>query len=493
MSPIQPNQSGSLPFARSTQSASQLQQSKGLTNSLSNSSLRRSTSSSKRGVKGQKVDTERDLIYTGTFIDGKLHDKGEVRTLSSNALLEQGTFRDGCLVNGSIYNPHTNAIISRGMYKDGKLHGHGILYYANGQKYCEGVFSNEKPHGKVVFYWESGKMMFNGTIIDDQPCDLCKYYNENGVLTKEVEYENGKERSIATYAMGRCTCKAFMQNGKREGPGQEWDLAGHLVFKGQYHDNLQYSGVYYSYSMRGMEVIGYVLTLKEGVPDPTVQIFATPNLEAMAIDESWRCVYVGGWSCVNNNLNMIQKAGNGALYLPDGRILDGQWQSDRIPPETFATVYAPEVPERFPQRKKAWYVGNVWLDDSMSVLQPTLYYHGRGRFYFPDKSYFEGQWNRGVLESYSCIFWENGKVKYQGQIKQYDLNDPSCIHEYLPVGLVRYYPLSQNLIVEGQFDDHYNCINNPITLYRLDGSQICQQNADYSMEPDNYNVRYVNF
>ena len=68
-----------------------------------------------------------------------------------------------------------------------------------------------------------------------------------------------------------------------------------------------------------------------------------------------------------------------------------------------------------------------------------------------------------------------------------------CIHEYLPVGLVRYYPLSQNLIVEGQFDDHYNCINNPITLYRLDGSQICQQNADYSMEPDNYNVRYVNF
>ena len=81
----------------------------------------------------------------------------------------------------------------------------------------------------------------------------------------------------------------------------------------------------------------------------------------------------------------------------------------------------------------------------------------------------------------------------KAQIKQYDLNDPNCIHEYLPTGLVLYYPLNQNYVVEGQFDDHYNCINNPITLYTLDGALIRQQNADYSMEPDNYNVRYVNF
>ena len=107
--------------------------------------------------------------------------------------------------------------------------------------------------------------------------------------------------------------------------------------------------------------------------------------------------------------------------------------------------------------------------------------------------YIPAAWNGGVLESYSCISWENGKVKYRGQIKQYDLNDPNCIHEYLPTGLVLYYPLNQNYIVEGQFDDHYNCINNPITLYTLDGALIRQQNADYSMEPDNYNVRYVNF
>ena len=490
MNSMQPNQSENLPL---TQSSSQLQKSSQLTNSLSNSSLRRSAASSKKGVKGQKVDTERNLIYTGTFVDGKLHDKGEVRTLSSNSLLEEGTFRNGSLISGSIYNPDTSAIISKGTYKDGKLHGYGTLYYANGQKYCEGVFLNEKPHGKVVFYWESGKMMFNGKIINDQPCDLCKYYDENGILTKEVVYENGKERSIATYAMGRCTCKAPMQNGKREGHGQEWDLAGHLVFDGEYHDNLQYSGVYYSYSMRGVELLARILTLKDGNPDPTVKIFATPNLEAMAIDDSWRCVYIGGWTCANNNINLLQRAGRGALYLPDGRILEGQWYGDRIPPESFVTVYAPAVPERFPQRKEAWFCGNVWLDDSMSLLQPTLRYHGRGKFFFQDKSYFEGQWNGGLLESYSCIFWENGKVKYRGQIKQYDLNDPNCIHEYLPTGLVLYYPLNQNYIVEGQFDDHYNCINNPITLYTLDGALIRQQNADYSMEPDNYNVRYVNF
>ena len=448
--------------------------------------------STSHNVIGRKVVANSDLVYTGMFKDGVLNDKGEVRSLSSKSLIEKGQFRNGCLVNGAIFNPQTNTIISNGTYKNGKLHGYDTLYYTNGNVYCEGVFLNEELHGIAVFYWESGKIKFNGKIINNQPCGLCKFYDPNGVLTTEVEYDNGVELAITTYSRNHCMCKACMQNGKREGPGQEWDFAGHLIFAGNFHENRWYSGTLYRYSIPNAELIGYKLTLKDGIPSPTVEIFATPNLEATAIDDSWRLVYSGGWQSGTADLSIIERAGNGRLYLPDGRILEGQWSNDCISPESIVTVEAPKASERFPLRKGGWYVGNVLLDDRASLLQPILLYHGKGRFYFTDKSFFDGIWDNGVLKSYWDIFWPNGKVKYHGGIKQYALNDPKMIHEYLPTGLVRYYPLNQNLIIEGQFEENYNCINNPITVYMPDGRQI-QRNADYSMESDNYNVHYVNF
>ena len=124
-------------------------------------------------------------------------------------------------------------------------------------------------------------------------------------------------------------------NGRITPGGYLWVKGRHLLMNGDSPE-------------RGVELLARILTLKDGNPDPTVKIFATPNLEAMAIDDSWRCVYIGGWTCVNNNINLLQRAGRGALYLPDGRILEGQWYGDRIPPESFVTVYAPAVPERFP-------------------------------------------------------------------------------------------------------------------------------------------------
>ena len=487
--PMSRTQTENLPSGKFTQSQNE---SKSFL-SLMNSSLRKSASFGNVRGEGRQIDRENDLVYLGKFVNGLLDGEGEIRTLSSNALVQKGTFKEGSLVYGSIFNPQTNTVISTGVYKNRKLHGNGILFYPSGKKYCQGVFSNEILNGYAVFYWETEEKMFEGKIVAGQPDGLCKYFDQNGNLTSEVEFRNGKEISVTSYYMNHCTCKAFMENGKREGRGQQWDLAGRLVFEGEFHNDVFYSGTYYCYAMRTNELVSTVMTFNAGIPDRTVKIFATADVTAMSIDESWRQVYLGEWKSVGDNLTTIQRSGNGFLYLPDGRVLSGQWANDQIVQNSWVTVYGPEASNCFPKRKQCRYSGHVWLDESMSLLQPIFQYHGEGIFYFTDNSFFWGQWNAGRLEKYTNIYWENKKVKYEGQIKSYDLIDPNMIHEYLPTGIVRYHPLNQNVIIEGQFDDNYNCINNPITVFILDRQEVFSQNADYSMELDNYNVRYGNF
>ena len=182
------------------------------------------------------------------------------------------------------------------------------------------------------------------------------------------------------------------------------------------------------------------------------------------------------------------KHGQGVLYLSDGRSVQTEWNRD-LPDLEKSTVFTTEKPGTKLRRSR--YVGGILLEIFESLLHPDLCYHGQGIFYYEDDSFFMGIWDKGRLQDYQpFIYWSDRTVKYETRITQMS-TDGRFAHEFMPSKQTRYHPKNWNGYVEGMFSQEYNCIQNPVYYYDNLGHMICgPANAQYSMNPDGYNVEY---
>ena len=192
--------------------------------------------------------------FEGNFEKGRANGEGVIYGPIIHTTIE-GLFKDGLLINGSLFNKYFNytgefknntfngygeykyitfykekikddnfyfyeGIDYKGYWKDGKKDGKGIMVYEydknkNMKKYYIGEWENDKKNGKGKLYFEksyyydgewknnarsglgqiykNGALIFNGTWSDDKKNGKGIAYNENGTKFYEGEWLNNKK------------------------------------------------------------------------------------------------------------------------------------------------------------------------------------------------------------------------------------------------------------------------------------------------------------
>lgn len=459
-------------------------------------------------------DYERGFIFEGSMADNFLTGKGCIRLITNGMIVQEGIFEQNILVNGREYDSMTGVITREGQLDQTTNTFVGKIYDEHGLLKMETTIINNFPHGPTTLYYptnppikqKEGRMnrgLFEGEVLG---------YRKDGSLYYKTTYVKGIEHGARQeYIDGICLFQGVMEGGQKKGPAMEYDIYGRVQFKGDYYNGKPWNGVETRYMTVGMEHNCYYRTWKEGQASSTLVIYGKESAEVCSLDKSWRCVYHGGWvdDCLDldddlNNLNgnlngndddwkseqslLPLRHGDGIFYLEDGQQISLKWEYD-LPITTQCIVRRLKVEGT--KWKQSMYKGEIVFDAIRSLLHPEFYLHGNGYFYFQDNSFFVGQWQDGKLvNAQNVIYWSDNTVKYQTKIAQMPATGQYA-HEYLPSGPTRFFPKTWRGIVEGTFAADFNCLNNPIILYSLDNKMIAgPHNAQYSMNPDGYNVDY---
>lgn len=454
--------------------------------------------------KGEGVyyDYEHNLQMEGEFVENRLNGYGCIRFISDQHLLFQGIFQDSILSRGCEFSPRTHLLIREGTYTLNHSRFVGKLYRENGSLWIESIFDNNIPNGATKQYYENGVMEMEGGMRAGVPHGFCIFYYSDGTKRVEAEYDNGKEDGEKTeFDHGLIKWNGIVKNGVREGSGQEYDSNGRIQFKGEYHENKVFEGTETKYMSVEKEQWCFCRTIHNGSYSSQLLIYAIEDESPRELDQSWRCVYQGGWiqdsssdpACdqaewLLDGLDIPLRHGQGVFFLPDGRSVQTEWNRD-LPDLEKCTVFTTE--RQGTKLRRSRYTGEILLELFESLLHPLMCYHGKGTFYFEDNSFFLGIWEKGCLQGCQpFIYWNDNTVKYETQIIQVS-RDGRFAHEFMPSKQTRYHPKNWNGYIEGIFSQEYNCIQNPIYYYDCSGRLICgPANAQYSMNADGYNVDY---
>ena len=412
----------------------------------------------------------RNLLYDGAFKNG-LFVHGVTRDLTTNRRIDEGDFEpfDASnpslgyqLVKGKTYDEN-GMILMEGSFRNGRLNGYGKIYQ-NGVLASECVFKNGLCHGLLKQFYPHGGEMRRVGMVNNKMVGVCEEFSEEGKRVASITYDDGVEKRRTTY-----------------------DAEGRVNFDGTVN-GAEYTGQQFVYRRLPQELVCFMVALTANKPEPVMSVFSTFDLASAALDSRWVKVYEGGY--VEQN-GLFLRQGQGKAFLPDGRVIECEWTNNGIAPNTKAVVVAPAPDAAHPKRKPGRYYGFVVFDSSQSEQNPSFFYHGEGVFIYTDDSYFQGVWDQNRLVSYQPICWKSGALKYQGAIVQFSIDDANVPHEFLPSGIVQYFPLDRPLSIQGTFWPDYNCIGNPIRLIAPNGQVLCEAtNANYSMCADNYNVNY---
>ncbi len=190
------------------------------------------------------VNGKYDGEYTTYFYDGKIEKKGTYRN-------EVGKFEEF----------YSNGSMSASMLLDesGKQNGVNVLYDLDGKKYEEMVFSKgelksityfdkagtakivAEKKGKKIDYirnYPDGKRSIEGQIIDDQRVGEWKYFDKYGNLTTLEKYKDGKLTDTLKefFSNGQLQSFSVVNDGRRDGLFQVFNIFGDLVSEGYYSD-----------------------------------------------------------------------------------------------------------------------------------------------------------------------------------------------------------------------------------------------------------------
>ena len=59
--------------------------------------------------------------------------------------------------------------------------------------------------------------------------------------------------------------------------------------------------------------------------------------------------------------------------------------------------------------------------------------NGRGKFYYQDGGYYEGQWKNNKMDGYGKLYYEGGKIAYEGEWSQDEFNGLGKVYNDNPV------------------------------------------------------------
>ena len=451
---------------------------------------------------GTFYDYDRDLLFEGSLVDNFLTGLGKISILSRKAVYQEGMFEHNKLVKGKEYNPETGLLLRDGETDYQNNSFKGKIYDEQGHLQMETTVVNNSPEGLTIFYYPTNPpvkqregMMKNGQFEGE-----VMEYLEDGSLSYKTTYVNGVEHGLREEYLGDiCLFRCTMDHGHKKGEATEYDINGRIQFKGVYAKDAPWEGTETLYVSMETEQVCFHRTWKEGKLSPSLMIYGKESAEPCSIDNSWRCVYNGGWieDDMNglgneNDLEMDSfiplRHGDGIVYLEDGQQLYLKWDHD-IPDTSMCTVRRTKAEGT--KWKDSIYKGPVEFDSIMSFLHPEFCLHGNGYFYYQDNSFFVGQWNKGTLvATQNVIYWSDKTVKYQTTIKQFPA-DGQYPHEFLPSGPTRFFPKTWRGIVEGTFAPTFNCLDSQIKLYSMTNELLVgPMTAQYSMNADGYNVDY---
>ena len=464
----------------------------------------------KEGVyhgKGTLIGTETN--YTGVFVKGKKHGHGVVHN-ADGILIEEGEYEADCLVSGIIKDEIGNKI-AEGEFEKGDLVSGTYFYPGKSIPCCVGTFKNRVPHGMVECYSPEGKLNYKATFVDGVNEGPIEWFYEDGSLKASCSIKGGKKNGVYKEydRSGNLRIESNYVNDVEEGEKKYIDTTGtaqvykcvhgtlskeccvyednRVVFRGLYARNQPYTGECMSYNEYENELACCKVVVKNGQMSPTMEVFATKDIQAKQLDQSWTRVYEGGWK--ENEFGMPVKHGKGVFSMTF-KYIQGVWD-DGILIDSSSIVYEKSFANS--KRRKACFRGKFIFDDSSSCLSPTVVYES-GRYTYEDGSFFDGYWNeKEVKVKDNVIHWPDGAIKYNvGVIRKFDLNQPSIAHEYLPDGEVNFYPKGRAIFVRGVFEPNFNCIAPPISIFRQNYQTplVLNQNPTYSMNSDNYNVDY---
>ena len=333
----------------------------------------------KDGVKSRNcyyVNEETGEVYDGEYVDGRLHGKaiyidgdgnkykgdwhkgkrhGYGIYTSPNGSKYRGQWKDG-IKHGSGEDTDTDGFILKGNFVNGYLENDGILFYPNKGIAYEGEFKKSRFHGLGEAFRGDGMKVYSGTFKHGKYNGYGNFYMENGgyyygywkdglrhtghgekVETgledeeiDEEEFKTGEFRDENGWVY-----HGEWIHGKRHGKGKLYDENGHLVFEGQFVNNIvNGTGQHYytSTMMGGSDFKGtFIDGRKEGFgtltyKDGTVVYKGTYVKDQWHGVGEWQDLY-GTW--YKGDFENGRRTGNGEVQLSNGNFYKGMFENGK--------------------------------------------------------------------------------------------------------------------------------------------------------------------
>ena len=342
---------------------------------------------------------------------------------------------------GKLYRLDDNKLIFEGEYKHGKKNGKGKEFYELGYVKFEGEYINgEKIKGKG--YNTSGKVIME---IDDGKGK--EYYN-NGKIQFEGEYKNGK----------RWNGKGYDYNGNEtfeikdgKGWGNEYNYYGNLIYKGGFLYGKKYGkGTLYWNNI--IEYEGeFINDLKNG-QGKEYDVFNNRQLiyEGNYLNGKWN----GNGKKYNEKGILVYEGG----FMKGKRNGEGK-EYDEVSGEL---IFEGEYLNDMKYKGKEYKKGELRFEGE---YLNGCRYNGKGKETDINAQKilvfeFEGEYINGKLVGKAKKYYDNQKIKFEGEYKdgvgkEYYDNGKICYEgEYLSGqrhGKGKEYDKNGKLIYEGEF------------------------------------------
>ena len=80
--------------------------------------------------------------------------------------------------------------------------------------------------------------------------------------------------------------------------------------------------------------------------------------------------------------------------------------------------------------------------------------NGRGKFYYQDGGYYEGQWRNNKMDGFGKLYYEGGKIAYEGSWSQDEFNGYGKVYNDNPTQLTTSFDYTNFDLLE-DFWDYY--------------------------------------
>lgn len=201
-------------------------------------------------------DNDKRILY-GPMVNNMPH--GEIIEYNDNVMIYKRNYKHG-IPTGPGYKYVDNMVRFFGTFLNGKLHGVVHEYYPKKQEDVyytqkfEGLYVSNLRHGKGKEYYINGNIKYDGDFVNDMYEGIGKLYDENKILLYSGNFKAGMFNGdgIKYSVKDGNTIKiynGYFVNSHYYGPGTLYYDTGHVMFNGEFINDMR-NGTgfeYYSY------------------------------------------------------------------------------------------------------------------------------------------------------------------------------------------------------------------------------------------------------